>query len=68
MIFTPQNIFAYRDRQYAAQYGYLTFRLYPDGWLVRFTPFDETAGSRRESVEGQPIEAACAFANERANY
>lgn len=65
MNFTPHNIFDYRDREYAAKYGYLTFRLYADGWLVRFTPFDNTAGIRRETIEGQDVTAACAFANAR---
>jgi len=61
-MFTPGNIFDWRDRQFVAHKGYLTFRLYEDGWLVRFTPFE----GKPESIEGADIWTACRFANDRA--
>jgi hypothetical protein len=67
--FTPSNIFDWRDRQYRAAHGYLTFRLYSDGWMVRFTPYeyDTTAEAAQfsETREGLDVYSACAFANDR---
>lgn len=62
-MYTPQNIFNYRDRQVDAKDGYLTFRLYEDGWLVRYTPFS----GQQVKIEGVDVFAACRFANERTN-
>ena len=66
MTITPSNIFDHKDRQLQASKGYLTFRLYPDGWLVRFTPYLE--GSKPETLNSADVYAACAFANDRLNY
>ncbi len=64
MVITPRNIFDYRDRQIEAKDGYLTFRLYGDGWLVRYTP---DAGPQ-ERIEGVDVWTACRFANERLEH
>lgn len=61
MMITPHNIFDYRDRQINAKNGYITFRLYEDGWLVRYTPFT----GQPVTIEGQDVFSACAFANQR---
>ena len=62
MDFNPTTIFDWRDRQYTARSGYLTFRLYNDGWLVRYTPFDSTQQTTK--IEGADIWTACRFAND----
>jgi hypothetical protein len=62
MLFTAQNIFDWRDREYRTPDGTLTFRLYEDGWLVRYTPFDVSHSVQK--VEGQEVGAACYFANQ----
>ena len=63
MTITPQTIFQYRDQQLRGPKGYLTFRLYSDGWLVRHTPYTE--GIKSESVDAADVYSACAFANDR---
>ena len=60
---TPTNIFDLRDRQIASPKGYLTFRLYEDGWLVRFTPFDGVEGGTAR-IKGADVWTACRFAND----
>ncbi len=60
MTFTPHNLFDWKDRQYQGARGLLTFRCYPDGWLVRYTPY---AGDQHTKLEGADIWQACAFAN-----
>ena len=59
--FTPHNIFQFKDRQVSVRHGYLTLRLYGDGWLVRYTP-DEGVPV---SIEGADVFSACRFANDR---
>lgn len=61
MTITPGNIFDWRDRQLSAPKGYLTFRLYSDGWLVRYTPFQ----GQNEKIEAADVYSACRFANDR---
>ena len=61
MTFSPTTIFDWRDRQFRTHDGYLTFRLYESGWLVRFTPFD--AAGAASSIEGVDVSTACWFAN-----
>ena len=58
---TPHNIFDYLDRQIEAKNGHLTFRLYADGWLVRYTPFE----GKQVKIEGVDVWNACRFANDR---
>lgn len=58
---SPANIFDLKDRQVRASKGYLTFRLYEDGWLVRHTMY---AGGQ-EKIEGADVWTACRFANDR---
>ena len=57
----PYNIFRFKNRQERVTKGYLTFRLYEDGWLIRFTP-DE---GLPVSIEGADVYSACRFANDR---
>ena len=59
--FTPHNIFLFKDRQERVTKGFLTFKLFSDGWLVRFTP-DE---GLPVSAEGVDVYSACRFANDR---
>jgi len=61
MYFTVRNILDWRDRQFQAARGHLTFRLFEDGWMIRFTPFN----GKSEAVEGLDILTACRFANDR---
>lgn len=63
MTFDAANLLDWRDREFKAPKGILTFRLYDTGWLVRFTPFD--AALKVEKVEDTDIIRACGFANEK---
>jgi len=60
---TPANIFDYRDRQIEGKGGHLTFRLYGSGWLVRWTPYEES--TPRQKIEDADVLSACRFANDR---
>lgn len=62
-MFNPRNIFDWKDRQHQSPKGYLTFRLYQDGWLVRFTPYDQNSAPQK--LEGADVWTACRWANER---
>lgn len=62
MTFTTSTLADHLDRQVTVRSGYLTFRLYADGWLVRFTPF----AGRPEKIDGADAETACRFATEHA--
>jgi hypothetical protein len=62
--FTPKSIFDWKDRQYETGKGYLTFRLYASGWLVRFTPFG-TPPAKQEKIEDVDVLTACRWANDR---
>ncbi len=63
MQLTPYGISDWCDRELVAPRGYLTFRLYAAGWLVRFVPFDPTC--RVEKIEGVDARSACDFANDK---
>jgi hypothetical protein len=63
MTITPSNIFDWRDRELRVPKGCITFRLYSDGWLVRFTPFDASLPTAK--IEAADVFNACYFANER---
>lgn len=63
MQLTPRTIVDWRDRELKTSRGYLTFRRYISGWLVRFVPFDPA--HTVEEIERVDARAACDFANER---
>ncbi len=58
-MFNKAKLTDHLNRQVAVKNGYLTFRLYQDGWLVRFTPFK----GQPIKIESADIETACQFAN-----
>ena len=62
MEFTPNNIADWKDRQLAIDTGYLSFRVYANGWQVRYTPFDKWENNT-ETIFGADVGSACRFAN-----